>query len=108
MDSHVNIGTLDTLVTVQKCVISYGSEGGKTYTFTDFRDVYGNVDRRISEQVSIGNLEDGDYIALTIYKIPELTTRWRVKIDGQAYEITAIDLIERISPFCTLTLHAVD
>ena len=103
-----NTGDLDTLVTIQQCVISYGSEGQKTYTFTDFRDVYANVDRRFSEQVSVGNLEDSDYITLTIYKIPELTTRWRVKIGSQSYEISAIDMGDRLSPFCVLSIKAVD
>jgi len=106
--AYFNTGDLDTLVTIQQCVISYGKDGSKKYTFSNFRDVYANVDRRVSEQVSIGNLEDSDYINLTIYKIPELTTRWRVTISGQAYEITGIDLIDRLSPFCTLSLHALE
>lgn len=104
----INMGEMDTLVTLQKCEITYGSEGEKIQTYTDFRRVYANVDRRVSEQVSIGNLEDSDYITLTIYKVPELTTRWRVVVDDRAYEITGMDLISRISPFCTLTLHALD
>ncbi len=108
MDNYFNIGTLDTLVTIQKCVISKGVEGSKSYTFTDYSSVYANVEQRIDEQVSIGNLEQGDYVSLTIYKIPELTTRWRVKIDGRVYEITAIDPIDRLFPVCTLSLHAID
>lgn len=106
--AYFNTGDLDTLVTIQQCVITEDSEGGKAYAFTDFRDVYANVDRSMSEQVSIGNLEDGDYITLVIYKIPELTTRWRVKIGTQAYEITRIDLGDRLSPFCVLGIKAVD
>ncbi len=108
MADFINIGTLDTLVTLLKCVITSGSEGGKSYTFTDYRNVYANVDHRAEEQVSIGNLEEGQYITLTIYKVPELTTRWRVRVDGVVYEITAIDNIDRLSPFCTLSLHAID
>lgn len=105
---YFNTGNLDTLVTINSCTITKDSEGGKKYTFTKFRDVYANVDRRVSEQVSIGNLEGGDYIALTIYKIPELDSTWQAVVSGQKYEITAIDLGERLSPFCVLTLHAVD
>ena len=104
----INMGEMDTLVTLQKCGITYGPEGEKIQTYTDFRRVYANVDRRVSEQVSVGNLEDSDYITLTIYKVPELTTRWRVVVDDRDYEITGMDLISRISPFCTLTLHALD
>lgn len=103
-----NTGSLDTLVTVNRCTITNDAEGGKAYTFSKFRDVYANVDRRVSEQVSIGNLEGSDYVELTIYKIPELDTTWQVVVSGQKYEITDIDLQERLSPFCTLTLHAVD
>ncbi len=108
MDNKINIGTLDTLVTLQECVITRGAQGAKSYTFSDFREVYANVDRNVSEQVSIGNLEEGQYINLTIYKVPELTTRWRVIVDNLAYEITAIDAISRVSPLCILSLHAIE
>jgi hypothetical protein len=106
--AYFNTGDLDTLVTINRCIISKDREGGKKYTFSKFRDVYANMDRRVSEQVSIGNLEGGDYISLTIYKIPELDPTWQVVVKGQQYEITAIDLGDRLSPFCALTLHAVD
>lgn len=105
MDNYINIGTLDTLVTIQQCVITQGKQGGKSYTFSDYSNVYANIDRRINEQVSIGNLEEGDYVSLTIYKIPDLTTRWRVKFSGRVYEITGIDPIDRLSSLCVLTLH---
>lgn len=105
---YVNTGNLDTLVTINRCVISYGKDNAKKYSFVHFRDVYAMVDRHMSEQVSIGNLEEGDFISLTIYKIPELDTTWQVVMGGQAYEITGVDMLERISPFCVLTLHAVD
>ncbi len=105
MDNRFNIGTLDTKVTIQTCIITFGTEGGKKYTFQDYRDVYANIDLRANEQVSDGNLEQGEVIDMTIYKIAELTTRWRVKYNGNLYEITGIDAGERISPFFTLTLH---
>ena len=108
MESKINVGTFDTLVTINRCVISNDKEGGKKYTFSKFRDVYANVDRRVNEQVNIGNLEGGEYISLTIYQIPELDSTWQVVVKGQQYEITAIDYGERFSRFCTLTLHAVD
>lgn len=108
MDNQFNIGTLDTLVTILSCVMSRNGEGAKTFVFPEFRDVYANVDRRVDEQVNTGNLEQGQYINLTIYKIPELTTRWRVRVEGRAYEITGIDPISRVSPLCTLSLHALE
>ena len=108
MDNHINIGTLDTLVAILRCEISRNQEGAKVFTFPAFRQVYANVDRHADEQVNTGNLEQGEYISLTIYKIPELTTRWRVRVEGQTFEITGIDPISRVSPLCTLSLHALD
>ena len=107
MENPINIGTLDTLVTVLHPTQTKNAQGAKGFSFSDFRQVYANVDRRMDEQVSIGNLEDGQYIYLTIYKIPQLTTRWRVRVDGRVYEITAIDPLERVSPLCILSLHAI-
>lgn len=107
MAEFFNIGTLDTLVTIRKCIITSGRQGGKSYTFTDYSTVYANVDLRVNEQVNEGNLEQGEFINLTIYKIPELTTRWQVSFGGRIYEITAIDPISRLSPVCTLSLHDV-
>lgn len=106
--AYFNTGDLDTLVTINRCIISYGKDNAKKYSFVKFRDVYANVDRRINEQVSIGNLEGGDFINLTIYKIPALDSTWQVVIQGQQYAITAVDLGDRLSPFCTLTIQAVD
>lgn len=108
MENRINIGDLDTLVTLRECTIGRNAEGAKTYTFSDFRDVYAKVERRVNEQVNTGNLEEGDFVQLTIYKVPELTTRWQVRIDGVSYEITAIDPVSRVSPLCILTIHALD
>ena len=66
------------------------------------------MDRNVSESVTNTNLEQGVEVALTIYKVVALTTRWRVVVEGKTYEITGIDPISRISPLCILTLHAVD
>ena len=108
MDKAINIGTLDTLVTLRSCTLSQNAEGAKKYTFADFRNVYANIDRRINEQLNTGNYEEGDFIQLTIYKVPEMNTRWQVAIGSVSYEITAIDPISRLSPLCILTLHALD
>lgn len=108
MDNRINIGSLDTLVIVLKGEQSRNSQGAKSFTYTEHSRVFANVDRRIDEQVVTGNLEEGQFISLTVYKIAELTTRWRVVVEGRTYEITAIDPIERLSPFCILSLHAID
>ena len=108
MADGVNIGTLDTLVTIQEYTVTRSSQGAKSYTPGRSWSVYGNVDLSINEQVSIGNLEEGQYINLTIYKIPALTTRWQVTVEGRHYEITGINPIDRLSNFCVLSLHALD
>lgn len=107
MENKINFGQLDTLVTVRSCKISTGSEGQKKFTFSDFRDVYAKVDLNVSEFVSNTNLEEGEYIQLTIHKIRELSTRWQIVLKGRSYEITGIDPVSRVSPFCVLTIHAI-
>lgn len=108
MENRINIGELDTLVLLRSCVITKGPQGAKKYTFQDHSEVFAKVDREVSENVTNTNLEQGQELTLTIYKVRTLTTRWRVVVEGRTYEITGIDPISRVSPFCTLTLHAVD
>ena len=108
MENQVNIGELDTLVKVRSCVITTGSEGQKQFVFTDFRDVFAKVERNVNEIVANTNLEEGDYVQMTIYKIPELTTRWQIVLEGRDYEITGIDPISRVSPVCVLSLHSIN
>ena len=103
MENKINFGELDTLVLLRSCVITYGTQGAKKYTFQDYE-----VDRNVAENVTNTNLEEGQEITLTIYKVKALTTRWRVVVEGRSYEITGIDPISRVSPLCHLTLHAVD
>jgi len=107
MENKINIGDLDTKVTIRECVITTGSQGAKVFTFSDHSEVFAKVDLNVNELVSNTNLEEGQYIQLTIYKIAELTTRWRVVVSGVTYEITGIDPVSRVSPLCVLTLHAI-
>ncbi len=108
MESRFNIGEMDTLVTVKKGTQSTGSQGEKKFTYTFFRDVYAKVERNVSEIVSNTNLEQGDYVQLTIHKIPQLTTSWQVVLQGRTYEITGIDPISRVSPVCVLSIHSIN
>lgn len=107
MENRINIGELDTKVALLQCVISRNTEAAKKYTFTEHSKVFAKVDLNVSEAVTNTNLEQGQDIALTIYKVADLTTRWRVDIAGKQYAITAIDPVSRISPLCILTIHAV-
>lgn len=108
MENRVNIGELDTLVTVQSVVITTGQQGNKKMSFSTHSTVWAKVERNINEMVGNGNLEEGNTIELTAYKIPGLTVRWRVIVEGVTYEITAIDPISRVSPLNILTLSAID
>lgn len=108
MENRVNIGELDTLVTVQKAVITTGKQGNKKMSFSTHSKVWAKIERNINEMVSNGNLEEGNSIEMTCYKIAELTTRWRVIVGGIPYEVTAIDPISRVSPLNVLTLRAID
>lgn len=108
MESKVNIGEMDTLVTIQSAVITQGAQGNKKTEYSEHSRVWAKVERSISEMVGNGNLDEANSIELTCYKIQGLTVRWRVIIDGLPYEVTAIDPISRISPLNILTLKAID
>lgn len=108
MEIRENIGELDTLVTVQSCVISTGAHGQKMYDFTDHSKVWAKVDRTTDEIIGNQNLEEGQSLTVTMYKIKELTSRWRLVIGGKPYAITGTDPISRFSPLCRITLTAID
>jgi len=104
----INMGDFDQLVKVQSCTITTGSQGAKKYTFTDHLDVWAKVESNAQEMSNNSNWEESQYITITCYKIPNITTRWRIKVNGMPYEITSIDTIERISPYCIINLKAID
>lgn len=102
------IGEFDTLVTIRERIIATGDQGQKTYTWREHSRVWAKVVRRFSEMVDNGNLEDGRSLEVHIYKIPGLDTRWQVIVDGKPYEIRTVDMVNRISPVCVLSLFAID
>lgn len=108
MENSINIGELDTLIQIQQGVLTTGSQGNKKYEYYEHSRVWAKIVRNINEMVSNSNLEEDNSIEVTCYKIPGLTVRWRVIIDGIPYEITAIDPISRISPLNRMTLKAID
>ncbi len=108
MADGIVIGEMDTMVTILECVITTGLQGNKKVEHRQHSKVWAKVERSINEMVGNGNLEEGNTIELTVYKIPGLTVRWRVIVEGVTYEITAIDPISRISPLNILTLYAID
>lgn len=108
MENSINIGELDTLVTIQKCVTTQGVQGDKKTDYVEHSRVWAKVERNINEMVNNANLEETNSIELTCYKIPDLSVRWRVVIDGTPYNITAIDPISRVSPLNILSLEGID
>ena len=108
MENSINIGELDTLVTIHKCVTMQGAQGNKKTEYIEHSRVWAKVERNINEMVNNANLEETNSIELTCYKIPDLSVRWRVVIDGIPYNITAIDPISRVSPLNILSLEGID
>lgn len=108
MENKINLGELDTLVLVQKCVITNGSEGEKVMTYVTHSRPFVKIQRTARESVVNGNLEEGQSLYITMYKIPEMTTRWRIVVDDAPYEISSIDMISRISPLCNVSLSAIE
>lgn len=108
MENSINIGELDTLVTIQEATLMQGAQGNKKTVFVEHSKVWAKVERNINEMVNNGNLEEGNSLEITCYKIPALTTRWRVIVDGIPYEITAVDPVSRYSPLNVLSLRAID
>lgn len=106
--NNINIGELDTLVTVQSCTISKGDVGQKQYAFADHSKVWAKIERDIEEGVENLNLESARSLSATIYKIQGLSSRWRIIVHGVPYNIVSIDPISRYSPLCVVGLTAID
>jgi len=104
---YVNIGELDTLITVQSITQTIGDRGQRKVIATKYADVYAKLDRRVNESVEDGNLESGEVINVTMYKIPTLTTRWQLLIGGIPYEIVSIDPIDRLSALNVITARTI-
>lgn len=108
MENRINIGELDTLVTLLKMTQSRGAQGAKAWTVTDTKKVYAKIENTVSEMVGDGNLEAQSTVELSIYKFNDLTSRWRVRIGEKNYEIVSIDPVSRVSPLCILSLRTID
>ena len=85
-----------------------GAQGNKRLEFSEHSRVWAKVERNINEMVANSNLEEGNVIELTIYKVRDLDRNWRVIVDGLPYEITSISPISRVSPRCVLSLKGID
>lgn len=106
-NDRFNPGELDTRITVLSVAQSLGDEGQKQKTPSVYGDVLAQVVQSTDDFVSDDNYEALTTVSVKIYKIPNLTTRWRLRIDGIEYEIIAVDPISRWSPVCVLTARTI-
>ena len=82
MDLQFNIGELDTLVTVQMCMITRGPQGDKRMEYVDYSRVWAKVERNVTEMVSNSNLEEDNTIVIPPEDI-EVETRRSTGAGGQ-------------------------
>lgn len=108
METSVRVGELDTQVELQKLGQSIGAQGQKTWAVTARYTVWAKIERNVNEGIGDENLGANASLTATLYKVRDLSTRWRVLVDGKTYEVRSIDPISRLSHFCTLTLSALD
>ena len=108
MENLINIGELDTLVTLLAPSVTLGSEGEKKSTYAEHSQVFAKVDRDTTDSLAYDNFDGRDNVSLTIYKVPAMSTRWEVVIEGKTYEILSIDPVSRVSPLCILSLQSID
>lgn len=108
MENRINIGELDTLVTLFAPEQSRGAEGEKYSTYREFSQVFAKVDRDVADQLAFDNYDGRDSVSLTIYKVMGMNTRWQVGIGSKRYEVLAIDMISRVSPLCVVSIQSVD
>ena len=108
MENKLNIGEMDTLIQLVPMTQSTGAEGEKVWTAGTPRNVFAKLESSIDETIGDSNLEADHVVVATIYKVPDLNTRWRVIANGQTFEIRSIDPISRVSPLCQLTLNSLD
>lgn len=108
MENRINIGALDTLVTLFSPSASQGSEGEKKSTYARHSIVFAKVDRTVSDQLAFDNYDGRDNAVLSIYKVPGMNTRWQVEISGRRYEILSIDPVTRVSPLCEVNVQSID
>lgn len=108
MEIKLNIGEMDTLVQLVPMTQSKGTQGEKIWTPGTPRSVFAKLEASVDETIGDGNLGADRVVVATIYKVPDLTTRWRVVASGQTFEIRSVDPISRVSPICQLTLNSLD
>lgn len=108
MENLINIGELDTLVTLYEPVTGKGREGEKRSSYTEHSEVFAKIDRNVVDSLAFDNYDGRDNAVLSIYKVRGMNTRWQVGIAGKRYEVLSIDPISRVSPLCEVNIQSID
>lgn len=106
-NGRYNPGELDTRITVLSTTQTRGTEGQKTKAQAVYGDVFAKVSMNTDDFVSDENYEALTTVTVLMYKIPAMSTQWRLSIGGVVYEIIGIDPISRWSPFCEVTARTI-
>jgi len=108
-NSYIGIGELDTQVTLQSVSQGHGTRGEITTVYSQVCQPWAKVEANLDETIANDNLEQGRSYRVTLHKADagSATTRWRVVIDSVTYEVRSIDPIDRMSPFCILTVYSI-
>lgn len=108
MNDNRTIGGMDTLIELQRGVVETNGVGAKRYAFTHYSDVFARIEASDDESIQDDNLAEGARLSVTIYKVAELNTRWRVIIAGKPYQIDSIDRGLRTDVLCTLRVTSIN
>ena len=106
-NGRYNPGELDSRITVLSVTQSRGTQGQKKTTRETYGEVYAKVTPVTDDFVTDDNYEGLTTVTVLMYKIPAMTTRWELVIDGIKHSIIAIDPISRWSPFCNVTARTI-
>jgi head-tail adaptor len=99
MADKVDIGRFDEIVELLECHTTRGTRGEKIETYVPERKTVAHVEPATSETDADSNIYSGRSIVVSMYAVPEMSTRWRIAWRGTPYNIKTIDTIDRLSPF---------
>ena len=98
----VNIGEFEEVVELLRCVTTKDTRGAKVETFT----LVGQHMAKIETDADY-NVFSAATVVITMYKVKDVSTRWRVRCRNTVYNIRSIDIGDRMSPFMRLTAEEV-
>jgi SPP1 family predicted phage head-tail adaptor len=108
MMNDINIGDFDTLVTLMSQIISQGTKGEKVVSYAVHSQVLAKIERSDSDAVVDENFESGIQLTMTTYKLSAISTKWRVAVDGKTYDISSVDIGDRMTQYMQLKLTSIE